>query len=575
MAERETVNTHLQKVLSHRNYIHHVSLQKQLNIYERQKKLVEKELLQITQVRQALQQINKSSPNSSPSRLRKKDAVLSPSKSKHLHSSLQVSGGKIIKESRGLKEHRIVENDRPNEESANHLSHSSKDNNQTMVVNGEKIVEEEGRIKKDCVINEKREGSENERNSCFFSNVLPKKEPSIASPGKVPSNTEHKTQGVMSRNSNLKSNAESVSNQVEIRIPKNPSEKQDSLNENTRNKREVTQPMSGAENEKFFIRRPPYIKSSSAPNLTVHKLEVVEIGGKENVNRLPRSSTMIEKHDSYAGSDEDLYRKTLMTNHAHMRGRQAGKSETFCLPNSPTGIVSEDRFSYCDDEFSKKDSLTTHANAVTKFPSLVDPTGETRKAGKTFDVSKNIHCSESRSSHETNASSIRSIFPNSEVCFLQKTRARSRTVCDPQRFKAKTALNTTETKREKKNFRSIFRDNDVCLINRPRTRAATMSNMESDVVEHYRPKADMHSDSKQLGPAGDSAWLADTARPRAMTVAAASELNTFRMEHCSDKSQRKESVCLTEDESTAIKGKFRQIGHSVLAIALMKRLGKK
>jgi hypothetical protein len=47
------------------------------------------------------------------------------------------------------------------------------------------------------------------------------------------------------------------------------------------------------------------------------------------------------------------------------------------------------------------------------------------------------------------------------------------------------------------------------------------------------------------------------------------------MEYSRNISQSSESVRLTEDESIAIKGKFRQIGHSVLATALMKKLAKK
>jgi hypothetical protein len=47
------------------------------------------------------------------------------------------------------------------------------------------------------------------------------------------------------------------------------------------------------------------------------------------------------------------------------------------------------------------------------------------------------------------------------------------------------------------------------------------------------------------------------------------------MEYYRNKSQSCESERLSEDEAIAIKGKFRQIGHSVLATALMKKMTKK
>lgn len=61
MAESET-NAHLHKVLTHRNYMHHITLQKELKNYDKQKKVVEKELSQITKVRRAIQQINGTFP---------------------------------------------------------------------------------------------------------------------------------------------------------------------------------------------------------------------------------------------------------------------------------------------------------------------------------------------------------------------------------------------------------------------------------------------------------------------------------------------------------------------------------
>ena len=90
MAESETINTHLHKVLTHRNYMHNVNLQKQLNIYDKQQKLVERELLQITKVREAIQEINKSLP--------KKERKFKKRENAKNGSSLAMKSGRMVKE---------------------------------------------------------------------------------------------------------------------------------------------------------------------------------------------------------------------------------------------------------------------------------------------------------------------------------------------------------------------------------------------------------------------------------------------------------------------------------------------
>ena len=71
--------------------MHNVNLQKQLNIYDKQKKLVERELLEITKVREAIQQINKSLP-------KKEKKFKKRGSTPKNGSSLVMKSGKIVKE---------------------------------------------------------------------------------------------------------------------------------------------------------------------------------------------------------------------------------------------------------------------------------------------------------------------------------------------------------------------------------------------------------------------------------------------------------------------------------------------
>ena len=115
-------------------------------------------------------------------------------------------------------------------------------------------------------------------------------------------------------------------------------------------------------------------------------------------------------------------------------------------------------------------------------------------------------------------------------------------------------------------FTTIYLDNLFPGYGRPRSKTES---------------CDIHPENRQR-PAHDSDWFSEDPRPRSLTVTGAHENWTKAgakagMEYSRNISQSasSESVRLTEDESIAIKGKFRQIGYSVLAIALMKKLAKK
>ena len=110
MSQSETTNTHLHKVLTHRNYMHHVTLQKQLNIYDRQKKLVERELLQITKVREAIQQINKGLPKKSQRFKKRGSTANNLTKKSKYHSSFVMKSGKTVEgRGQGLREQGVVD----------------------------------------------------------------------------------------------------------------------------------------------------------------------------------------------------------------------------------------------------------------------------------------------------------------------------------------------------------------------------------------------------------------------------------------------------------------------------------
>jgi hypothetical protein len=118
-------------------------------------------------------------------------------------------------------------------------------------------------------------------------------------------------------------------------------------------------------------------------------------------------------------------------------------------------------------------------------------------------------------------------------------------------------------------------------------RTTTVSNLDNSFPEYGRLRSKTEScnilPGHQQRSARDSNWFFENPRPRSVTVTGTNENWTKvgvsniapGMEYYRNKSQSCESVRLSEDEAIAIKGKFRQIGHSVLATALMKKMTKK
>jgi hypothetical protein len=372
------------------------------------------------------------------------------------------------------------------------------------------------------------------------------------------SNIEPVAQRRISRTIYSKSNTVAVDNQIPGKRSEPPPESGHPSNGNDGkmttekyDKNITCQLTVSTGNEKLFTRRrPPYMKSCSAPSLPVQKLEeAVESEGNLNerceIYRLPKTPTGMINTDRYVNSDEDLYRKSLLAN---------------------------------------------HANAGTKLPTLINIAAPDENANKMINASNlvnNVQCLEAEKNH---LSSTFGTFPNSDVCSLvQRSRPRSRTVSDLETSKPKAAWNSLGRQRRLKEsplFLNTFSNNDVCVIDRPRTRATTVSNLDNSFPEYGRLRSKTEScnilPGCQQRSAHDSNWFFENPRPRSVTVNGAIKNWTKAgvksapgMELYRNKSQSCESVRLSEDEVIAIKGKFRQIGHSVLATALLKKMTKK
>ena len=477
MVESESTNTHLHKVLRHRNHMHYVALQKQLNTYDRQKKLVEKELLQITKVRSAIQQINRRLPKKSPT-IKKREITpnCSSENSKYNPPSVTEKRKAIDKRKETLREKQVIEGGKIGQSNINEVS------------------------------------------------LLGPREENI---------DHHLTQSII---------IAAMDNQVETQLTA-PSPETNHLSEIIDSKI----PTEIEERKLFTQRKPPYVKSCSAPNLPVQKLEVVKNEGNEQceVYRLPKTPKRIANLDSYENLDEDLYRKSLLTNHAN-----------------------------------KGSPLTSHTIAETKLPALTNHrqngihSGEIKKMSN---LEKNVHGSELV--QKRNRKFFIGAFPNTDVCLVQKSR--HKTACEQKTPKSKNAWNSPGPQRRQVSNALVH---DVCVIDTPRTRAKTICEMDSQFSEYGPPKSNTESSNVHPGclPRPTPAQLPENARPRATTVGGANDFNwqntriqrVAGMEYCRNLSISSESLAMTEDESIAIKGKFRQIGHSVLAIAFMKKMGK-
>lgn len=517
MIESETANTHLHKVLSQRNHMHNVALQKQLNIYDRQKKLVEKELLQITKVRSAVQQINKRLPKKSPRiKKRKITSNCSSENSKHNPPSVTETGKDVHERKEILKEQRVIEN---------------------------------GKI-----------GQSNVNEMKFFG---PKDE----------NIDHHATQSPVTA---------AINNQVQAKLKTPPQE-----NNHPSKIIDAKIPAEMEERKLFTQRKPPYVKSFSAPHLPVQKLEVVKNEGNEqcDVYRLPKTPTNI---DPYENPDEDLYRKSLLTNHANKGNKESQIkpnqcNDHFCLPKTSTSVTKEE--GYANSDLNRKSPLTCHTNPETKLPALTNHQlngCHGSEINKMNSLGKNLHGSESV--QKRNRNFLNSAFPNTDVCLVQKSR--SKTVCEQKPPKSKSAWNSPGTQRRQvSNTLVNFPNNDVCVMDRPRTRTKKICDMESQFSKYGRPRSKTESGHThpgcQQGSARNLNWLPENTRPRSTTVSGTNDWQkngikrVAGLEYCRNLSISSESLAITEDESIAIKGKFRQIGHSVLATALMKKMGKK
>ena len=520
----DTTNTHLHKVLSHRNYMHYVALQKQLSIYDRQKKLVEKELLQISKVRSAVQQINRRLPKQSPT-LKKRDIEI------------------------------------------NRSSENSKPNPTTRTECG-KVVEK------------KKEG-------CIEQGIIPD---GMIGNGKSGQSNVNEMTLLGSKNENivLYSTQSPVTASTNNRVNNLPSPPPQSNHPSKISDTKVSQVVE--ERKLFTQRKRPYVKSCSAPQLPVQRLEeVVEIEKNEQckVYRLPKSPTRMTNTDNHENSDENLYRKSLLANHAN-RANKDSQIRTdqcdghVCLPKTPTSVTKDGGYENSDEDLRRKNPLNGHTNAETKFPALSyhQRTGcHSAEINNIHNPGKNLRGLESV--QQIHRSSCIGSFPHTDFCLVQKSR--SRTVYKLKTPKMKNAWNSPGTQRRRaSNIRVHFPNNDVCVMDKTRTRAKTMCEMDSQFSEYGRPRSKTDSENINPGCQQGSApeWLAENTRPRSMTVSGTSDYNwsktgTTGIEYCRNLSTSRESLAITKEESIAIKGKFRQIGHSVLATALMKKMRKK
>ena len=424
-----------------------------------------------------------------------------------------------------------------------------------------------------------------------------------------------------------------VSKSITVPVDKQVHEKLPEHLTETDERERASQSPPGEDSEKLFTgRRPLYTKSCSEPSLVIPKLdETVESQATKNkqceIYRFPKTTTRMVNKVRFANSDEDLYRRSLLANHANAeteknvtKGNEQceiyhlqktrmvkedghsnsdenlyrksllsnlanaeikenetnsnGRYEIYRLPKTPTKMLKDDGCSNSDENLYRKSLLGNHGNAGTKFPILM----KDRSANKLVN-STNV---QSLEGEKNNSKPAFGAFRNNDFCFVQRSRARSKTLSDLETPKPKEAWNSPGTQRRHTNL-PHFLNKDICFIDRTRRRAMTASDLDNSFSRYGRPRSKTEScninPEDQQRPAGDSHWLSENPRPRSLTATGAHENWTkgrakAGMEYSRNLSQSSESVRLTEDESIAIKGKFRQIGHSVLAIALMKKLAK-
>lgn len=295
--------------------------------------------------------------------------------------------------------------------------------------------------------------------------------------------------------------------------------------ENLPNNREIRiQPKPNLKDTKLFTRRPPYIKSCSLPNFPVRKLDKIrENTAQESqqcqMYRSSKAPTRILSRDRNVNLNEDLYKKSLSANCESVAGAKEGKEkfEIHPSPKTQARMASEDNCS--DESLFPNTILDRHVNCgITKLPALANlqgsihvPVDEARKTTDGSNYGNDV--TNWKQNGLRNASVLFGAFPNTDVRFVSRARNRSQTICD-------------------------LRSGQI----RPRARARTMSSID------------------------------DPEYNRLTRVGVASTAET---EYSKYRAFGSESEGLNEEEKIAIKGKFRQIGHSVLAVALMKKMASK
>ncbi|XP_028408563.1 uncharacterized protein LOC114531113 [Dendronephthya gigantea] len=476
MAKSET-NAHLHKVLTHRNYMHHVTLQKELKSYEKQKKVVEKELSQIIKVRRAIQQIN----------------------------------GTLLKESRkGKKE-----------------NSSKKAWEQKMTEDGITFGKKEEHEDEEVHKYDHQEKSLIKKSNVSSQGVSSKIQHHLSEYSQKPefhTRQESRTYTIHSDSysEHVHDHDENDSQKMGSMEKSNALDKNDD-SQNLKDREIRTQSTPNSKNTKLFTRRPPYVKSCSLPNFSVQKLdEIRESATQENqqcqMYRPSKTPTRMISRDRNASPNEDLYKKSLLTNFECVRGAKEGKEqcEIHHSPKTQTGMASED---YSSDGILFTRTTSDHHHGITKLPTLANLQGSVcvpvDDARKTIDDSNygNNGITSWTNNRVRNSSAVFRAFPNNDVCLVPRARNRSQTVCDLEEVKSR------------------------------RARARTISCM----------------DNPEYG--------------RSTRVAVPSTAETEYSRHRAF--SYIESVGLKEDETIAIKGKFRQIGHTVLAVALMKKMASK
>ena len=490
MAKSEPNNTHLHKVLTHRNYMHNVSLQKQLNIYDKQRKLVEKELQEITKVREAIQQINRTFNKKSPTITKRESRSISLVKKSNSDPSLLAKSGKIVKDTCPQEVDGI----------GNGENSSNVDN----------VYQTKNEIRKSSSAE-----SLQTKNKEDVGGILPqcrKFETTAESPG-VNSRLD-KVAAVNSNHSSTRLEQPDTLNAEKQR-------KITAENEDGRTKSQFTQG-----NEKLFTRRRPlYVKSNSASSLPVQKLDDLKVEDQCEIYRLPRHSPRSVFEERSSKSDEDLYKKTLLSNHG---------SGISGLP------------SLCTQQ--NKGILTGQHGKLT----------EQRGNGLHEDF-----VMEKQKQYVQSPTILRA-FNNSDFCLLHRTRPSGKTVCDVETSRTKSSWQKFSPDRQRQtrtvHFFNTMQNSDASrFVEKPRARSKTVSETDNPFSEYGRTRSKTESSSSSSSPALQRRLHRDLASSTSGIP---------------DRSQNNESVRFSEDETIAIKGKFRQIGHSVLAIALMKKMSK-